>query len=260
MHFMSAHGLKLCAGVLSLAVCVWSCGGEDDDTANSGGGEAQSGSSSQTGSSSGSTGDTSSTRGTSETGDSSSGGGETGPTDIPPAVCDDPVVIPQPSGAPSGFVRCASGLIHRVAAVECEFVDPGPCGSADEDSPCAVASDCGEGEACMEISSGPGVFCVCQAQCTTDADCTEGFICGCPGVTGVARCVPSNCETSDECGEAFCGLGTQDDGCNLSYRAGCTTEDDACRISDDCPAGGIDGDAACIPMDGTWQCDAELCR
>lgn len=254
-RLMNACRLNLCVGALFFGVCAWSCGGEAGDT-----GDVQTGSSGQTGTSSGSTGDTTPTSGANETGSSSSGGAETGQIDIPPAVCDDPVIIPQPSGAPSGFVRCASGLIHRVEAVECEFVDPGPCAYADEDSPCAEASDCGENEACIEVSSGPGVFCECRPQCATDADCSGGSICGCPGVTGVARCVSSSCETSDECGDGLCGLGTQDDGCNLNYTAGCTTSDDACRTADDCPAGGVDGEPACIPRDGTWQCDAQLCR
>lgn len=181
-------------------------------------------------------------------GDSGTDGGSGGGLGL--AVCETPVELAQPSGAASGFVRCANDRIQRVAAVECEPVELEACDIGEKDPECSTAADCGENQVCGVVSGGAGAFCQCQNSCAVDADCSDGFICGCSPLGAFPSCIPSSCTDTTSCGDdSLCGIGVENGGCDVRYRGACTTEADACHTNDQCD------DSDCVPSAGTWSCD-----
>lgn len=227
------------------------CGSDAEETAggsgSGGNAETENGASTEGSSGQSSTG--------SETGAETQADPTTGGGGVGPAVCDNPVELTQPSGAPSGFVRCESGLIERVAALECEPVDVGACDQGEEEPACSTAADCGDNGVCESVGSGPGVFCQCRSTCQVDADCGEGAICGCSPLKAYPQCMPSTCASTADCGDTLCGFGRGDNGCETRYAGACTSDEDACRLVSDCP-----NEEACLPSNGDWRCAYDSCK
>jgi hypothetical protein len=164
--------------------------------------------------------------------------------------------------APSGFVRCEGGIIHREEAVTC--LVPAP------PSPCDETSvGCQSNDDCKDIPFGscqpdpdiggllPAAACSCRAGCETDADCPEGQICRCggPGLGVSSTCIAAACATDADCGGFLCGLSSyacQDPG----LRVDCTTPDDECSGSLECGLP-CNFDATLDPP--RWHCDGTVC-
>jgi hypothetical protein len=162
---------------------------------------------------------------------------------VPPGnryPCEDPQALV------GGFVRCASGLLHRAEAGNCPtsvpraepVIDnaggaPGECYDAD----CAHLGPhgfCSEYPYCEDSISSSGVG--CYAGCMTDADCEAGQLCLCGSLferrgpeIPVGLCVEATCRTDADCRDGFL--------CTSYVAYGevlfaCQTPDDEC---DDCP-------------------------
>lgn len=185
-------------------------------------------------------------------------------TEMPPLVdCEDPQQILQrnvDASVPTGFVLCASGVIHRVEPVEC--LAPVPTGTACSvtGTGCESDADCTDRPygACLEEDFGE-VYCGCSYGCASDADCGEGMICACggdaTGYPGSSRCIPADCTTDEACGTSLCALASGDDGCGVSYRTACLTENDGCTVDADC-----EDYVDCFPQaEGDWQCESFCC-
>jgi len=173
--------------------------------------------------------------------------------------CPDPVPILQSGGdAPSGFVQCADGLVHRQTVETC--LEPHVPGDCDEDfggADCATDSDCSDSPhgACVKRTNG----CFCEYGCATDADCGPQM-CVCAGSR--ARCVPGSCSASSDCGDGLCALESGRDVCGapvmqlacLNEGASCRTEADCAEEEDSvsCPEG--DPAQVCRITAGGWSC------
>lgn len=178
---------------------------------------------------------TTTSNGTGGTADMETGGGE-------PHTCENPEPILQAgTELPSGFVRCDDGFIHRSEKLEC--VDPQ---GADSES-CAMGAGgiCQTGADCVDEEHGrcledPFGGCLCDYGCATDADCVEGFICACAGVTSDhSSCIPADCTIDDECGDGLCGLSEYEGCCGMSYQTACAAPDASCHVDSEC------GEAPC---------------
>ena len=143
----------------------------------------------------------------------------------------------------SGFVACASGLVHRAEARACESTVPEPrvdaCEdeepSADGEQACRSDADCSDGANGRCDLTWPGGRCACSypAGCVDDSDCEAGSICHCSG-TG-SKCVPSSCTTDADCDGGYCAAYEAEPGCHRIQFA-CTQEEDDCTSNADCPA------------------------
>src|SRR5690606_2349594 len=124
---------------------------------------------------------------------------------------------------PSGFEACDDGRIVRVDAAagapsgQADYtVDP----NCAESGPATGSSheDCTEG---VGICTGSGSYespCACRYSCETDADCSGNSICMCAldiefgGSMG--RCIPADCSTNADCEDGFaCAMARFDAGC-----------------------------------------------
>jgi len=194
---------------------------------------------------------------------------EDGSSDGPmPQLCTDPEEILQ-SGVdgtvPTGFVRCAEGFTLRAEAVTCE--QPEPVGDACtlEGQSCVTDADCTDGAfgRCVQgIDPFLGEeYCGCRYGCATDDDCGEGSVCACGGdgadYPSVSRCIAATCDGPDACETEACAVGTADDGCGISYRMSCLSNEDTCQSDDDCGGGLQD----CWPdtQTGVWGCEDFCC-
>jgi hypothetical protein len=174
--------------------------------------------------------------------------GEAGP------FCVDPQPIFQLGGeAPSGFVRCANAVVHRVEAVACAVEGQGDCMSGSE---CDSDLDCDDAAhgTCHQT---PLTGCFCNYGCGSDADCADGEICACAGVLGKnhSQCIPAGCIDSGGCGAGLCALaagGTSMCGALAAAEVACLDESSACLVHTDCQS---DDCGACWPKDGAWSCD-----
>ncbi|MCA9690239.1 MAG: ferritin-like domain-containing protein [Myxococcales bacterium] len=187
-----------------------------------------------------------------------------------PVVCDDPQPILQlDSEEPSGFVTCASGVIHREAPVACLTAGAGNCNI--KEGTCATDGDCVDGDHGLCILEGGGFSgCFCNYGCTTDDDCAEGSVCACPGVVAdYSVCIPSDCVDSASCGEgALCALATQEGICGeLMSSIACLGDDDGCTVDADCGEEPCYENSPqivpwlCWPSQGVWACQApEWCQ
>lgn len=197
------------------------------------------------------------------TGDASATHGDASGDDTagiaPVEGCDLPVAIAQanaPDDAPTGFVRCNDGTIHRAAAVECASPVPTGIACSGEGGECDGDGDCTAAPhgACL-YQSGFFSGCACAYGCQTDADCGEGQICACggsaPGYPASTRCVAAACTSDDACPGTACGLGYEVNACGEDWATACRTPDDACSRRQDCAS----EDDNCLPgSDGAWAC------
>lgn len=169
-------------------------------------------------------------------GDSTTGDGDgDGPT--PPPNCENPVpIMQQGTEEPSGFYTCDNGFIARGEAVECLQPNaPNDEGCADFGFGCTTAADCdAQPYGGCNLSDFEG-DCTCSYGCATDADCQDGYICACAGVVGGTQCIPAGCTDDSECGDGLCGLSLRQGVCENSWSTACTTPQDECHVSADCP-------------------------
>jgi hypothetical protein len=186
---------------------------------------------------------------------SGSGGETTGAVDAcTPEACVGPVELFQPGdpGTPSGFVRCASGMVHRVAAVACAQV-PGDCAEPLEGD-CQVDADCpGPFGACVADSvcgeKSPG--CSCASGCAQDSDCPEGQVCLCaaPGLAERSFCVPAGCTSDADCGGQACAGVPDGVGLGTVQALACHAAGDPCCGDADCDVGND-----CLFEGAAWSC------
>ena len=161
-----------------------------------------------------------------------------------PAACVDPqpIVI---DGVDSGYVKCADGAIDRLEEIACG--EPSPAGAAcvgDElNLQCTTDADCSAQPygRCLHYNDefkGGGTYCGCAYGCESDADCGDGRICLCGGVTAEfasSRCVDANCTTGEDCEPEACGLAVYNDGCGAYPTLTCRSDADGCHGNLDCP-------------------------
>lgn len=179
-------------------------------------------------------------------GGAGTGGGGTGNTGTGAGVsvthCDDASAILQPDGSESGFHECPDGTKYRVAAVACDTTQTGTACVGDEDTTsCLTDADCtgGPNGRCFHGDNNdfgePTTNCHCSYACGSDADCDEGQVCICAGVSGKSHCASAACETDDDCPSGECALSEYDDGCGTTTSLHCRTPLDECRTAEDCP-------------------------
>lgn len=187
-----------------------------------------------------------------------SGSSATPTTGEPAPFCVDPQPIFMRGGeVPSGFVRCANGVVHRAEAVECAVEGIGDCMSGSDE--CHGDVDCVDAPhgTCHQLSF---AGCFCDYGCGSDADCADGEICACAGVLGRShsQCIPAGCVDSGGCGAGLCALvirGSTQCGALAVAEAACIDEGSACLVHDDCrnlPE--FEQCGACLPADGAWSC------
>ncbi|MCA9706004.1 MAG: hypothetical protein KDK70_09175 [Myxococcales bacterium] len=157
--------------------------------------------------------------------------------------------------APTGFVRCNDGEIHRAQAVECQVPVPTGIACDGQMGSCDADEDCNDGPygACLYME---GFFagCTCVYGCATDADCAEDQVCACggsaPDYPASTQCISAGCTTTADCGDQPCALGRNVVSCGEDPVLGCRTEADACA-----PLGSECGDDNCLPGEGgAWSC------
>ncbi|HRI07581.1 MAG TPA: hypothetical protein PKW35_07175 [Nannocystaceae bacterium] len=169
----------------------------------------------------------------------STGGSSTTAAAVAP--CEDPQPIMQAytdPPAPSGFVRCASGMIHREAAVECAVPQvPSTCVDNGDGGPCMTNAECpGTYGQCVQVNT-VNITCNCVNGCERDEDCPSGQICRCAGegLGAYATCIPAACADDAACGEGLCAFAWfADQGVSASA---CQTPGDLCESSAACDAG-----------------------
>lgn len=195
--------------------------------------------------------------GSSATTSGESGSSSAPTTGDPESSCVDPQPIFQRGGeVPSGFVRCANGLVHRVKAVACAVEGFGDCMSGGE---CHGDADCDDAPhgTCHQVSF---VGCVCNYGCGSDADCASGQICACPGVLGNrhSQCIPAGCVDSGGCGAGLCALaagGSSQCGALAVAEVACMDATSPCLVHEDCrDLPDTQECGSCWPQDGTWSC------
>src|SRR5688500_14112841 len=188
----------------ALGLVTLACGGQSalhlddgDDEGRTGGAGGAAGST-PSGGSSGSTGPTGGVGGTAEPtgGTSGSSGSAGGGIDL---SCNDPMPVWDFTGAPTGFVTCDGGFIHRPERVDCTskvprpnaVIEPGEAAVAN----CTMDSDCAGlpyGHCIVERISYPAsTNASCVAGCIRDEDCDAGSLCLCGDPVG--RCVAASC-------------------------------------------------------------------
>ena len=170
-------------------------------------------------------------------GGEAAGGGETAGGGGP--ACANPAPVLQPTGEPSGFVRCDDGVVHRVERVAC--VQPTPTSDCDQagGAACERAEDCQDRPLGACVAPAFSAFgCTCEYGCASDDDCDGGEICACAGVVGDRpRCIRSRCATDAQCAGETCAVSARTGSCNEVYAAaGCLERDAECRTDEDCAA------------------------
>jgi hypothetical protein len=186
---------------------------------------------------------------------------------------------------------------HRASAASCD--DQRPSGNARpyESQPCTQDSECASAcsdnscrAACLDYGEGPVCAsavgdCLRDADCTagangrcnnnreywtcsydqcfSDAACTSGGPCACEGESGALgnACLPGNCQTDADCGNAgycsptFGGCGNYS-GVIAYY---CHTRGDACVDDSDCVSPEQAGYCMYSPEVGHWACGYGQC-
>lgn len=168
--------------------------------------------------------------------------------------------------APSGFVQCDGGIIHRPQKLECLApVTASSCpADASDIGACKTDADCTEkpfGSCQLDMIFGgvnpaPTDTCSCVYGCQTDADCDPGSVCRCAGAgLGLyTECIPATCTDDSECGEFLCGFAP--DICAPGvFSSQCTTPADECAGDSDCLSPPCTWDA----VQGHWACANAAC-
>ncbi|MDC0723409.1 ferritin-like domain-containing protein [Nannocystis bainbridge] len=198
-------------------------------------------------------------------------GGTTTPTTGEPVACTGALTplmqahVEPP--APSGYVRCDDGLVHRAEKLECLVpavpsncpadASPGECFSNDDCTELPFGS-CREavilGGLAATETGGTGPSCACEYGCRTDTDCPEGQICRCAGdeLGSFARCIAADCTVDADCPGQLCAVTSRACSDGL-IRAACTTPQDECAGPADC------GGNLCVLKDSRWACNNVDC-
>lgn len=166
------------------------------------------------------------------------GGGAGGASTVPAKFgCIDPVAVIV-DGKPTGFERCANGVVRRPEVVTCPSLLPRAT-TCNQGSPggvpgCSKDSDCTEKPygSCDAVEPGAPFGCSCSYGCTSDAECEAGAICVCGDPIG--RCVKSTCVSDASCPTGVCASLSS---CSLRLFQ-CQTPADECAVGDDCPKTG----------------------
>ena len=224
---LAALGLTPCAGLTA-------CGGSTAGDADGSGGASTDG-------------------GTGGT--NGSGGG----TLIVGRECESPT--PLLAGQDTGFIKCAQGFTHRVAAIACPSALPRDdvleaghyyegMGGADPnavpelpDDECLQDSDCQAPLGfCVTAQLGgePGLvygqYNYCDAGCSSDDDCGDSRLCECGSLIG--KCLDASCKTDDDCaGNARCVGNGFNNGCSSQTTYACEKSEDECLFDGDCADG-----------------------
>jgi hypothetical protein len=167
-------------------------------------------------------------------GSGGSGGSSTGN----PFPCTEPMEVTSP---PSGYVRCANGMVHRPEKRQCPESLPRSRVLTDAGSaPCRRDADCqAKPHGHCEYWNGlAGSGYACEYGCVNDAECAAGEICLCGDPTGT--CVAAGgCTTDADCGGTLLCVGFTE-GC-MTTRFACQSFDDTCGSEFDCA-----GKAVCV--------------
>ncbi|MCY1064202.1 ferritin-like domain-containing protein [Nannocystis sp. RBIL2] len=197
--------------------------------------------------------------------------GTTAPTTGEPAACPGELTpllqadVEPP--APSGYVRCDDGIVHRAEKLECLVpATPSNCPADAAPGGCLSNDDCTElpfgtcresiilGGLFATETGGSGPTCECEYGCRTDTDCPEGQICRCAGdgLGTYTRCIAADCTADADCPGELCGVagGACSDGL---VHAACTTPQDECDGPSDC------GGNLCVIEDARWICNNVDC-
>ncbi|WAS91098.1 hypothetical protein [Nannocystis punicea] len=179
-------------------------------------------------------------------------------TGEPELPCVDPQPIFQRGGeVPSGFVRCANGIVHRLEVVACAVEGFGDCMSGNDECHSDVECDDAPHGTCHQVSF---IGCVCNFGCGSDADCAAGEICACPGVLGKnhSQCIPAGCLDSSGCEAGLCALaagGSTQCGALAVAEVACIDASSPCLVHEDCRHLPQNQDCgSCWPQDGAWSC------
>jgi hypothetical protein len=135
------------------------------------------------------------------------------------------------AGQETGFARCESGAVHRVAAKACADLTPrsGRCGEESNPGECTTDADC-PGQSTCEESDWLRGQCYCNPGCVTDDDCGPGQLCHCGDPIG--RCVAADCTTDADCGPGLLCVLQSD--CYDQGSFTCQTPADECDDQSDC--------------------------
>jgi hypothetical protein len=217
-------------------------------------------------------------------GAATTGTGGTGGTIADP-LCAGAKIVPTNSGAPSGFVECPDGTVHRAQATACDpTIDAPVCTGMEQTVTCASDADCTAGPhgRCVSLATldddGVHTACSCAYSCSTDADCNPGDagaadagdggpalgnVCVCGGVvakdTDWSFCTPAACATGADCASGECGLSAYYNGCVWDIELQCRNPGDACRSEADCATDGGLHKTCVFPADSAWQCKGWTC-
>jgi hypothetical protein len=155
--------------------------------------------------------------------------GETGPG----VDCVDPT--PLVEGQDTGYQRCASGALHRLAANTCGNKLPrdGVTCPADVGG-CTSDAECTDAPNGMCHQGGFDGGCSCSYGCTTDSECGDGQICVCGEFIG--HCAEATCKTDSDCDGGLCTTWVTEPGCG-GIAFACSTTADECGGDGDCPQG-----------------------
>jgi hypothetical protein len=162
-----------------------------------------------------------------------------------------------------GWVTSPDHTAHRVSKTTCDTsVDQKACAGTEQNQSCHADADCKakpHGK-CTSGVSMSGTYCGCVYPCESDSECDAGQVCVCKG-TGTMQakqsvCVQADCTVDAECSEGTCNLASYNSGCSEELRVACRTSDDACHNDADCKLG-----RACFPEQGKakgerarWKC------
>ena len=174
-------------------------------------------------------------------------------------ACDNSTRIAQglePS-APSGFVRCDNGAVHRLQPVACEVPVTPPSCVDNSAGGCSVDADCMDAPfgSCQQSSKlWDPHGCECIYGCRTDADCGSEQICRCAGdeLGRYTECIAAGCASSADCDGGWCVLSP--DACEPGgYRVECLAPGAACFGTDNCDL------YSCITYGEEWFCEQQFC-
>ncbi len=173
--------------------------------------------------------------------------------------CESPT--PLLAGQDTGFIKCAQGFTNRVAAIACPSALPRDqvleaghyydgMGGADPnavpelpDDQCLQDSDCPAplgfcATAQLGGEPGPayGQYNYCDAGCSSDDDCGDGWLCECGSLIG--KCVDASCKTDADCaGDGRCVGTSFNNGCYSQTIYACEEPNDECLFDGDCTEG-----------------------
>lgn len=164
--------------------------------------------------------------------------------------------------APTGFIQCDGGWLHRPSAGTCpSFLPRATANTSGFEGECTQDSDCTAkpNGYCTVESSGdaPAGARNCQYGCTQDSECGPNGMCACEYPVG--HCVVADCKVDADCASGLCvGIATQGGGCGPSHlEFACHRSEDACPATASCLQG--QGQECQITTDGRRCVNVGIC-